>query len=127
MIELSGATDKLVAMALDACSLRHQAIAQNIANVNNPGYVPVKTSFSEQLSAVLASSKGSLDTASYQQLGGVQVDATADVQQQATDPRVALEMEMVKLAQNTVHYQALLKGLGKSTAILSMAINEGRR
>ena len=31
----------LVRLALDAASLRHQAIANNIANVHSPGYEPL--------------------------------------------------------------------------------------
>jgi flagellar basal-body rod protein FlgB len=34
---------------------------------------------------------------------------------------------MVKLAQNAVHYQSLLKALDKHLAIMSAAVNEGRR
>lgn len=124
MVELSGTTAKLIAMALDACALRHQAIAQNIANVNNPDYMPLKASFAEQLSAVVTASGGRFDNTTF---GETHAQSTAEILGQAADPRVALEMEMVKLAQNTVHYQALLKGLAKSTAILSLAINEGRR
>ena len=40
---------------------------------------------------------------------------------------VMLDMEMVKLAQNTVHYQSLLKALEKRGAILASAVSEGRR
>ena len=38
-----------------------------------------------------------------------------------------LDLEMVKLAQNTVHYQSLLRALDKRGAILGAAVNEGRR
>ncbi len=36
-------------------------------------------------------------------------------------------MELVKLSQNAVHYQTLLKALDKRGSILALAVNEGRR
>ena len=107
----------LVRLALDAASLRHQAIANNIANVHSPCYVPLKVNFEEQL----AFARGGLDGTS---AGAVKPFLEADTSGPA---RVALDLEMVKLAQNTVHYQALLKALDKRGAILGAAINEGRR
>ena len=52
--------------------------------------------------------------------------------EQAPAPRggnaaVMVDLEMVRLAQNTVQYQALLKGLSNRMSILATAINEGRR
>ena len=52
--------------------------------------------------------------------------------EQAPPPRagsaaVMVDMEMVRLAQNTVQYQALLKGLSTRMSILATAISEGRR
>ena len=38
-----------------------------------------------------------------------------------------LDMEMVKLAHNTVQYQSLLRALDKRGSILGTAITEGRR
>ena len=36
-------------------------------------------------------------------------------------------VEMVRLSENTIHYQALLKALGKQLSILNVALSEGRR
>ena len=40
---------------------------------------------------------------------------------------VMLDMEMVKLSQNTLQYQALLKGLTHRGSLITTAINEGRK
>ena len=40
---------------------------------------------------------------------------------------VMLDMEVVKLSQNVVHYQSLLRALGNQMSIISAAINEGKR
>ena len=39
----------LLARTLDAASLRHRAIASNVANVNTPDYKRVEVSFEEDL------------------------------------------------------------------------------
>ena len=46
---IEAVTRSALALALDAASLRQQAIATNIANANAIGYVPQRVSFEEQL------------------------------------------------------------------------------
>ena len=61
---LESATIGAVSVALDAASMRHQALASNIANVSTPGYQPLRVSFEEHLTAARASLRsGSLDAA----------------------------------------------------------------
>lgn len=109
----------LVRLALDAASLRHQAIANNIANANSPGYVPLKVNFEEQLAFARGGWRGVPASTAATVRPFIEADAGTT--------RVMLDMEMVKLAQNTVHYQSLLKALDKRGAILGAAVNEGRR
>jgi hypothetical protein len=45
-------TTGLLSMALDAAVLRQQAIAQNIANANTPGYQRISVSFESRLAAL---------------------------------------------------------------------------
>ena len=40
---------------------------------------------------------------------------------------VMVDMEMVKLAQNTLQYQALIKGVTHRASLVMTAINEGRK
>jgi len=42
---IEGTTAAVVTLALDAATMRQQAIAANIANVNTPGYRPVRVRF----------------------------------------------------------------------------------
>jgi flagellar basal-body rod protein FlgB len=113
----------LVLLALDAATLRHQAIANNIANANSAGYVPLKVNFEEQLAFLRPAD------ATRNALAGVRpfIENESVEQQPGSNVAVMLDMEMVKLAQNTVHYQGLLRALGKKMSILSAAVNEGRR
>src|SRR5438094_4935884 len=45
----------LLARLLDVASLRHRTIAQNVANVNTPGYRNLDVSFEEEFSRYLES------------------------------------------------------------------------
>ena len=95
-------------LALDAASLRHQAIAHNIANLHSEGYAPLGVRFDVRLAAARRS---------YARPELV-MDPTQAVQ---------ADGEMVKLAQNTLHYQALIRALGRQMSILGDAIGgQGR-
>ncbi|MBV8636350.1 MAG: flagellar basal body rod protein FlgB [Burkholderiaceae bacterium] len=129
MIEKTEAvTTQMLKLALDAASLNHEAIANNIANVNTPGYAPVRVNFDEQLAGLRET---------LEQGGRVKADMLAGIQpvfeREATpvdiesDRTAALDMETAKLAQNTVHYEALLKVAGMRMSMVNSAINEGKR
>ncbi len=129
MIDLGGVTSQLVSLALDASVMRHQAIANNIANASNSEYVPVKVSFEDQLSsAIQAVSERQSDAVLAKGLETIKPRLIEDDRADSSGgARVMLDAEMAKLAQNVVHYQALLKALTKNMAVISSAINEGRR
>lgn len=120
-------TMALVVKALDAASLRHQAIASNLANANSVGYRALRVNFEEQLGfarQILARADASLSAADLTTVRAKLEQAPAPASGEAA---VMIDLEMVRLAQNTLQYQALLKGLNHRISILSAAINEGRR
>ena len=110
---LEGLGASMVKLALDAAALRHQAIAHNIANLHTPGYVPLGVSFEASLAAV---QRGQAPAAP--QLVA-QIDRAAGPRPQDAD------MEMVALSENTIHYQALIKGISTQLAILGIAAGAG--
>jgi flagellar basal-body rod protein FlgB len=116
----------MLTMALDATALRQQAIAQNIANVNTPGYQRIGVSFEQHLGALRSAvqSGATPSLASFH----VQRDYRPAFENVGTagDP-VALDMEVAALSENTLQQQALLKVLNKHLGLLSTAINEGKR
>lgn len=112
------ATLQLVSRALDAGALRHQAIAQNIANANVAGAKATRVQFEELLGSIPA------DLA---QGRGFKAEDVAAPRAVATDSAVALDDEMVALSSNSLQYQALLKALSRQLSILSVAAQEGRR
>lgn len=98
---IESVTLQALSSALDVAQLRQQVIASNIANANTPGYATKRVSFSATIEAL-------------QDAGGQPVP-------------VQLDREMAEMAQNAVHFQALLKGVGRELAILSSAVSEGKR
>lgn len=119
-------TSALLSLALDAAVLRQQAIAQNIANANTPGYRPLGVTFEERLSEARSA---------VQQGQQVSLSSLADFRPTVDfvessnqgDDKVALDAEVAKLAENSLHHQTLLKALNRHFSILSTAINEGKR
>ena len=122
LTELTGVTGSMIKLALDAASLRHLVIASNIANANTPGYVPVRVEFEEHLAA--AARNGAYGTGLSRSVSPAVVPDL-----QGFDPlqaRVQLDVEAAQLAQNTLQYQALLRGFRGRLEMLQMAIGEGR-
>lgn len=117
-------TVDLVKLALDAASLRQQALANNIANLNTPGYSPLRVDFESQLAGARAHYFAG-NRVSDADLAAVKPSVEADEAGEGSP--VSLDLEIAKVSQNVVHYQALLRGLNKRMAILGMAINEGKR
>ena len=125
---IESVTVHAVGLALDAAMLRHQAIAANIANAETPGYQPVRVSFEEQLGAAREALRDPL-AADASSLSGIEPAVVRDNTPSPTGgtASVAIDEDVAKLSANTVHYQALLRALGKQFAILGMAANDGKR
>ena len=119
-------TVDMVKMALDAASLRHLTIANNIANVNTQGYAPASVNFEQQMDVVRAALNQG-DSVQPSMLSGIRPVIERGEPVADTDRTALLDTEMAKLAQNTVQYEALLKALGKHMSLMSAAIAEGKR
>jgi flagellar basal-body rod protein FlgB len=119
-------TTAALSLALDAASMRHQAIASNIANANTVGYVPLSVSFENQLedARLALSGSGRLDAASLAEVKPAMQHALGSG---GLPAKVLLDAEAANLAQNSVHFQALLKGLNRHYQILSAATSDGKK
>lgn len=124
---IEAVTTAALGLALDAASLRQQAIAANIANSETQGYVPVRVSFEDQLEGARRElqEQGTLDAAS---LSGVE----PRLQRVAPNGlgyagQMRPDIEVAHLAQNAVQYQVLIKGLSRHFAILSEAVGDGKK
>ena len=103
----------LLERCLDAYSLRHKAIANNIANVEVPGYNRVQVQFENKLRQVLTERPPVLLTTDPRHISSqssdiekispeVQVD-TSESDLNGTN-NVNIDQEMVDLAKNTLDY-----------------------
>lgn len=120
---IGGLTSSVVGLALDGLAVRHDAIASNIANINTPGYRPVKVSFEEQLANLISAgaSKSPQDVANI----SPRVSYTQPTTAASSERR--LDMNTVLLNQNTLQYQVLISGLEKYMSNIALATNDGRR
>lgn len=129
MIEkLGGVTTQLISVALDAALLRHQVIANNIANANTPGYQVKRLNFEEYLSGFTSELTSFDEHTKMARLDSVAANLHGGSPMVVSDNEaVELDREMVKLTENTIRYQAILKTAGLRGELLSMAINGGRK
>jgi len=123
---IEAVTRSALALALDAASMRQQAIAANIANANVVGYVPQRVSFEAQLVEVQRSMEqsGRIDAFA---LAQVRPNIEPAVDDAGVPRQVQLDVEAAEMARNAVHYQALVKGLSRHFSLLSMAASDGRK
>ena len=129
--------------SLKAAGLRHQVIANNIANVNVPGFQAQEVRFEEQLKEALTAQ--AVNTTGLQGLTAdprhipinpssrpslpaepsVQLSTSGVMRQDGNT--VDIEAENAKLAANQLWYQALVRSVQDEFTRLRTAINEGRR
>lgn len=123
---LEGITAAALVRGMDAAVLRQQAIATNIANANTEGYVPRRLGFEAQLEEARRGlrERGSLDAFA---LAGIAFRLEPVLDADGAPAAVKLDEEVAALAQNAVHYQALVKGLSHHMDILSSAVSDGRK
>ncbi|AKU21175.1 flagellar basal body rod protein FlgB [Massilia sp. NR 4-1] len=120
---IESSTVGLLSLALDATSMRQQAIARNIANAGTPGYQRVGVSFESRLGELREALRAGQTPAPAM---SAQFRPVFALQGQPGEA-VALDQEMAALSENTLHHQALLKALNKHMSVMSVAISEGKR
>jgi flagellar basal-body rod protein FlgB len=131
----------LVHKSLDAAALQHKAISNNLANVDTPGFKRSEVVFRDKLKKAIDAKKAAsqdLDLArtDARHIGLHASDGLSEINpevilQNQTSLRndqnnVDIDLEMAKLAQNTVVYQALAQITQSQFAELKNAIREGK-
>ena len=102
--------------ALDGLSLRSAATAQNIANVNSPGYRPVRVSFESELAA--AAAKGE-DSVRALPLEIVEASPTAN-------QSVRMDLELADQSETAMRYGALVDVLARELQLQRTIIRGGQ-
>jgi flagellar basal-body rod protein FlgB len=103
---------------LDAAMLRSRTIANNIANVNTPGYRRVEVSFEKELKAALDKTRlqGTRDDDQHLKLGRLDLSDVGPKAYKPVDPTLAsgvnnvdIDMEMAKLAETQIAFNYGIK------------------
>ena len=122
---------RLLEKAIDAGSLRQRVIADNIANVNTPGFKKSSVAFESVLKKNLNTGRIPLNSSDSRHFGDVNSLDSIDpsvVKENTTSMRadgnnVDVEQEMVRLAVNTVNYNADVQELNNRLKLLGFVIN----
>jgi flagellar basal-body rod protein FlgB len=132
MAGLFEGTINLLDRSLDLRSLRQKLISSNIANQETPGYKAVDIDFK----AALNKAEGEtlpLIKGDERHLEGVSGGGSGEVSLQKTGidegydkNSVNIEMEMAKMAENTLMYNAAAEILARKFKGLEYAVREGR-
>lgn len=119
-------TSAVIGKSLDACGMRHRVIADNIANVETPGFTRSEVTFESSLKQVLEQATG--DDA-MRKIDGLEPNVEPDVLSPARPDgnNVSIDKEMTDLTKNTLRYEALIQLMNLKGAQVRSAINEGRR
>ena len=106
----------LLSQLLDATALRHQVIAQNVANVNTPGYRRLDVSFE----AALSGQAGGQSEAS--EIAALRVIEGGGGAERPDGNNVDIDAEMGRLNKNTLVYTAASQILAGKIAAMRTAI-----
>lgn len=103
----------MLSKSLDACMLRSRAIANNLANINTPGYQRIEVEFESKLRDALDEKKlkGTVDQADQMHLGKAELDQLQPIAYRSQDPtqpgeinNVDVDVEAAKMAENQMLY-----------------------
>ena len=129
----------LLEQAISAASIRHKVIANNIANVNTPGFKRSEVLFEDALREALEQPKKKtalpLTTTHERHIGlkqrinpiGPQVRTVTENSFRTDGNNVDIDFEMAGMAKNTIYYDAAVQQLSRYYSSIKSVINEGRR
>lgn len=116
---------------LDAAALRQRVIADNIANIDTPGFKKSVVRFEDALSEVLSGRTLPLKTTDPRHIGGASTGAPRVEQVNSTSFRtdgnnVDIDEEMINLVTNAITYRGATQFLSRKFAALRYVITGGR-
>jgi len=124
-VELFDVTFQSLDLALGAASKRQEVLANNLANVNTPGYKRLDVEFD----GILAQAVDAARTGDRSRLDALRPQVTQDdaVAVRADGNSVDVDQEMAFLAENNIRYNALVQLSQKKLETLKYVISDGRR
>lgn len=131
----AGTTDGAIRAALNGLAARQRVAADNIANVDTPGFAAARVEFEAQLKAALGKADGNGRSPIDELLGGRPADPSR-VEPQVVTTRgtrrgdgnnVDVDQEMVQLAATNITYNALAQLTASRFQMLRNVVSDGRR
>ena len=116
-------TDVVVRGALDGLAARHRVYANNIANLETPGFQPSEVPFEAQLRQIrdqMASDPSQAGRTASLSLAPVADDQGAD---RVDGNGVQADLQVTKLAESTLTYEALAQAVKMRGALLRMVVS----
>ena len=125
---LSDVNSQALAAALRGAAARHAAIADNVANVDTPGFVRSDVDFEEALALALQEARRAPHRAA-DLIAALSLRPRRDLASpaRADGNNVNIDREMAALARNVLRYNAAGEILAARIRALRTAIHEGRR
>jgi len=117
-------TTRVLESALDGAAAQHRVAANNIANVETPGYTAKRVRFEEQLRIALRAEQGGEPGGPVERLRP-EIASTGD----AAGPdgnNVSVEAEMTELGEAALRYRTLTRMLSRRLQMVGTAIGDGR-
>ena len=118
--------------AMNGSALRHSVLANNISNVNTPGYKRSDVSFRATLDETLetelqlkTTNSAHLKTAETKIAPKVITFSETSLRNDGNN--VDVDMELATLAENNLYFNSLAQFLSSQLSILRQSISEGRR
>jgi flagellar basal-body rod protein FlgB len=124
-VELFDVTFQSLDLALGAAGKRQEVLANNLANVNTPGYKRLDVDFDGLLAKAIDAAKAGDANALAKLQPQVQRDMSVAVR--ADGSSVDVDQEMAFLAENNIRYNALVQLTHKKLDTLRYVISDGRR
>jgi len=118
MLKTGDITDLLTA-GIEAESLRQKAIANNVANLETPGYRRIDVKFEELLAKALDSSSESNDITEIKP----EIYQPKQTPVKANGNDVNFETEVGEMVKNTLRHKAYIRLLGKKFKQIEMAMD----
>jgi len=129
--------EQMLMKAMDAANLRSEVIANNIANIDTPGFKKSEVIFSEKIQNILRNEKKyfPLKTTDRSHISGSKNLCISTIQPeiQYSDAlsyrndgnNVDIDVEMAELSKNKIYYDALAQSISKEIKLLRLAITGG--
>jgi flagellar basal-body rod protein FlgB len=113
VVAMIDSTGSAIYAALNGLAARQRVIANNVANVETPGFIAGRVSFEDSLRAALAGGDpGSTSVATVRSTDPVNVNGN----------NVSLDNEVVSLTDTDLRYQLMVEALNQKFGVLRTAI-----